>query len=1264
MTAVEVGSGYFSIGARTDGAARDIAAMFGRTEQQAEQSGTRSGQAHSKGFTGVLARAVPESFRGVFDQVTSDAEAAGNSAGTRMGGGLQKALTGLGAGVAVAAGVGAALLVVGNKFDEMSDTIHIKTGQSGADLDKLSEAAKNVGRHSTQGFEEAGKAVSEMTLRLGTTGKPLEELSTQFMNLARITGDDVVTDIDSVSGAFQRWGVQTQDQSSTLDFFYAVSQKTGTSVTDLSNGLQQFGEPLQQMGFGLTESAALLGRLDKAGVNTDQVMGSLKKGLATFAKAGEDPAKAMDRIMKSIKDAPTDIDATGKAIQVFGARAGVEMSGAIRSGKLSVDDLMTSIDGSHTTINEAADNTADFSENWAIFKNELLADVEPAASKLFSTLSTGLKWLTEHAIPAVSTFIDTVKNFSGTQDAVNVLKDAFSGLTTGAEECVKGLKGLYNTVEDNKAVFGVLAGIITTLMLPSLVSLAVGWATAGAAAVASGAETTAIWLMLQGDAIAGAASFVVAQASIVAGWVTSAGAAIASGAVNTAAWVSLRLEALSSLIPILAGFASIIAGWVSSAISATASALVIAAAWLIALGPVGLIIAAIALVVGAFVLLWNKCDWFRNFWKTVWDDIKAAASWVWDNILKPLFDDFMTALGWVGDKVDWFKNAIGVAFDLIGAAISFWWNSIVKPIWNSLGDAISWVVDHAVSSFEVFKTALGKVGDFFGNVVDGIKKAWEEVKKAVAIPINFVIETVWNGGLLKAWNAIAGWLPGLKEMTPLAPVKFARGGATSGGTPGKDSIPALLMADEHVFDTGDVAALGGQANVYALRHMLDLGIPFSWDSVNGLKHADAGVVSALTTAPAGADMAGFLRAINAPGYQDGGAVRPAWELQLEEGHRFAQSKNGHPYTWGFEDCSGYMSMIADKILGGAGNRQWATSSFPGGQPWAGGLGQGFSVGVHDDPGGEGGGHTAGTLSAVGNFGAANVESGGAHGDVAYGGPAAGADSSQWDGVSPGRFHLSIGADGAFESAGGGGPGVSGPAPAEQSNFLKDRVKSVIDDFMNPIKGMLPHPPPEFLGVPGKLMDTTVNKAVDTAFSVVGGLGSGLRSVYNGAKSAVGNVVGGVAGALTGGLLRDEGGPIWPGLNLIRNETGKPEHAFNFDQMARMTQFFQEAGAIIPKAALDIFNPGGLIPDPKALADRYTIKASDSQLAADSQQATPEQANAVPADNVPSPTEANGVVINAPINIDQVVTTSLQELQRMLGGFQSRQQMRYAGRLVP
>lgn len=96
--------------------------------------------------------------------------------------------------------------------------------------------------------------------------------------------------------------------------------------------------------------------------------------------------------------------------------------------------------------------------------------------------------------------------------------------------------------------------------------------------------------------------------------------------------------------------------------------------------PIGLIIAGIAALVAAFVVLWNKCEAFRNFWKSVWDGIRFVfESWV--NIIKKLlhgdiegaFKDYVKLMETVRDAVkkvleiiikaviDWAKKMIDKA---------------------------------------------------------------------------------------------------------------------------------------------------------------------------------------------------------------------------------------------------------------------------------------------------------------------------------------------------------------------------------------------------------------------------------------------------------------------------------------------------------------------------------------------------------------------------------------------------------------------------
>lgn len=623
----------------------------------------------------------------------------------------------------------------------------------------------------------------------------------------------------------------------------------------------------------------------------------------------------------------------------------------------------------------------------------------------------------------------------------------------------------------------------------------------------------------------------------------------------------------------------------------------------IVMGPLGLIIVlvttfwdqiktifkvAIAVVITAAVLLWeaikgiftligNVAIWaWQTYLQPGFELIKAGLQalgaffgWVWNSIIKPTWDALGAGIAWVWENVispawELLKAALGV----VGELFSSVWNSVIKPVWEALGAGIDAVWKNVISpAWEAMKGALGKVRDFFSEVVRGIGDKWDSLKGVLAKPINFMINTVWNEGILKAWNKAAGLL-GLDQAQPLAGIpERATGGPIFG--PGSGTSDDVLMwgsNGEHMVTTKEVQAAGGHNAIYAIRDMILRGIPFEWDGGQivrqvGRDNLNAYGASVASKGYGNVDPQGMFDWL-LPAYKDGGEIRPMWQTQLENGHRAAKMRNGNPYTWGFEDCSGYMSMIADAIInGGDGVRKWATGSFPGGQPWAPGLGEGFSVGVHDNPGGPGGGHTAGTLTGVGAFSTVNVESGGSHGHVAYGGPAAGADDPQFAGKHPGLFHLAIGADGAFKPTGPGGGG--GPSPDGKKSFVQQKITDIFDFFLNPIKAgigaAIGTPPPESRGVPSRFLDKGRDMTSSFLADKVTGLGDLLGSVWDKAKGI-------------GGLFRDQGGWIPNGLSIVRNETGKPEAVLNWDQVRTvedLMQFMQANAAAAGKYAGEI-----------------------------------------------------------------------------------------------
>lgn len=118
-------------------------------------------------------------------------------------------------------------------------------------------------------------------------------------------------------------------------------------------------------------------------------------------------------------------------------------------------------------------------------------------------------------------------------------------------------------------------------------------------------------------------------------------------------------------------------------------------------GPVGLVIAAVALLVAGFIYLWNTSEDFRNFWLGLWEGIKSTVS----------------------SAVEWIQNT----WKSIGEWFNNLWKSIKEGadnVWTTIQEALGKAADWIVSKWSETK-------EFFSNIWKGIKEsaseAWEGV---------------------------------------------------------------------------------------------------------------------------------------------------------------------------------------------------------------------------------------------------------------------------------------------------------------------------------------------------------------------------------------------------------------------------------------------------------------------------------------------------------------------------------------------------------
>lgn len=312
-----------------------------------------------------------------------------------MGGRMKKAagvaagaLAGVAAaGTAAAAASGKYLLDLGTKFDESADAIRIGTGATGEALAALQADCDAVYQAIPGDLEGASTAIADYNTRLGLSGEPLQRLSQQALEVCDMLGEDLPTVIEHSSQAFQQWNVPAERMSEEMDYLFKVSQSTGIGFDDLSARMQKYGPQLQELGMDFDHAAALMGQMEKAGVNTDEALGALKKSVGTMAKQGLSASEGMAKYVKQIKSAESAEKAAAVASEIFGSRAGSTMAAAIRDGALSVEDLTAELRANGETISGAAEDTYDFAERLEIFRHKAEVALKPLANTVFDSLN-------------------------------------------------------------------------------------------------------------------------------------------------------------------------------------------------------------------------------------------------------------------------------------------------------------------------------------------------------------------------------------------------------------------------------------------------------------------------------------------------------------------------------------------------------------------------------------------------------------------------------------------------------------------------------------------------------------------------------------------------------------------------------------------------------------------------------------------------------------------------------------------------------------
>jgi chemotaxis protein histidine kinase CheA len=184
---------------------------------------------------------------------------------------------------------------------------------------------------------------------------------------------------------------------------------------------------------------------------------------------------------------------------------------------------------------------------------------------------------------------------------------------------------------------------------------------------------------------------------------------------------------------------------------------------------------------------------FNWIWKNIivpaWQGIQTSIKVAWENVIKPALQAVWGFIkNTLGPVFTWiWKNVIVPAWEGIKTSITTVWEKFLKPVFDKLHDVI-------------FKT----IPDAFKKGVEFIKTAWDKVKEVAKAPVKFIVDVVYNNGIVKVWNAVADFL----KLPKLSPLAFAKGGVMPGYTPGKDVALAAVSGGEAIMRPEWTRAVG------------------------------------------------------------------------------------------------------------------------------------------------------------------------------------------------------------------------------------------------------------------------------------------------------------------------------------------------------------------------------------------------------------------------------------------------------------------------
>lgn len=655
----------------------------------------------------------------------------------------------------------------------------------------------------------AAEDLAAITASAGTAGIAAEEL-TAFTETAAKMGVAFDTTADQAGDWMAKWrtsfSMGQEEVTALADQINYLSNNSASTASEISTIVTAVGPLGDVAGISAAQIAALGSTMVGVGVQQDVAATGIRK-LATTMVAGSSATKAQATVLQQLGLDATEMaermqtDAEGAILTFLEAVSKLpeaEQAAALKNyfGQESVGaiaPLLTNLDVLRERFEMVADaqlyagsmdaeyaaRAATTANNIQLYENRIAAlkiqignYLLPVVNKVLAAASGGLDWISDKIASAegtVSGFIGTVQ--SKALAIFTMIRPKLESIGAKAQEIFTALSGQLTAAFE--AVQPTLNWIIDTA-LPTAISAVLDLVDAFGSVVLTALEFKEV--LIAAAAVYGAFKAGKALQSMIQGFqqakvtlalfkASAQGATIAQAAFNGTLTLGETLTALFTGQVTLAQLAQ--AGWatVTGAVTKAFGAL---NAVLMA-NPIVLIVTAIAAVIAILVVLYTKCEGFRNFVNSVASAIvgfvKNAASAIagfFKNLWATIQGIWSAVSGWFKTNViDPVVNFFAPIPGIIGGFFSGLWTSI-QSIWATVSGWFSLNVIQPLVNF--FAPIVESIGGFFANLWASICSIWQAAgawfSENVTTPINNAFQAI--GDFVKGiFNGLIGMVEGM-----------------------------------------------------------------------------------------------------------------------------------------------------------------------------------------------------------------------------------------------------------------------------------------------------------------------------------------------------------------------------------------------------------------------------------------------------------------------------------------------------------------------